>query len=96
MFTDDDSRQPCMDPLLRDEYIDYLRRLREQAEATVAELEDELEAAAGNATRVLVINAETTKRIVAQFRAVKRDLDQLFVDHEERRKGVQDVPDRSA
>lgn len=86
MFYDDDAKKPSMDPVLRDEYIEYLRRLREQAAATVAELEEELNGAAHNATKVLVINAETTKRIVAQFRVVKRELDQLFADHEQRRK----------
>ena len=86
MFSDENAKQPSIDPALRDEYVDYLRRLRQQAESTVAELEQELDAAADNATKVLVINAETTKRIVAQFRAVKRELDQLFADHEQRRK----------
>lgn len=63
---------------LRADYLDYLRRLKAQAAATIAELEGDDEEIRRDAAGAVLLRAETNQRIIEQFQSIIRELDEIF------------------
>lgn len=63
---------------LRADYLVYLRRLKAQAAATIADLEGTGAETPRNAAGILLFKAETNQQIIEQFQAVICELDELF------------------
>lgn len=63
---------------LRADYVIYLRRLKAQAAATIADLEGTGAETPRDSAGILLFKAETNQRIIEQFQAVICELDELF------------------
>ncbi len=67
-----------MNEELRTDYLRYLRRLKAQAAATIADLEGTGEETPRDSAGILLFKAETNQRIIEQFQTVIRELDDIF------------------
>ena len=63
---------------LRADYLTYLRRLKAQTAATIADLEGTGAETPRNSAGILLFKAETNQRIIEQFQMVIRELDGLI------------------
>lgn len=63
---------------LRSEYLTYLRRLKSQAAATIAELESTGAETPCESGGIVLFKAETNLEIIARFQEIIRELDDIF------------------
>ncbi len=63
---------------LRSDYLTYLRRLKSQAAATIAELESTGPETPYESGGIVLFKAETNLEIIKSFQEIIRELDDIF------------------